>query len=279
MAIKISLTKGFDDDTFDTYVPQLSDNADIQNAFELFYYGDSTSGNTEGDVSLHKNIVDFDTRITSNTTFITGHDGATANIHGTMVGSDIVGTLDAQTLSNKTLSSPTLSGTTAATSGTIALGTNTSAITANGATLSAAEIGYLDSASANIQTQLNSKASNTDPVIIGEINTSGNVVGHITISSKASSYTLVLSDDGDLIEFTGSSAGSLTVPTNASVAFPIGTAITVLQAGTGQVTIVPETVAVIINSTPGLKTRAQWSVVTLIKRGTNTWLATGDLSA
>ena len=279
MAIKISLTKGFDDDTFDTYVPQLSDNADIQNAFELFYYGDSTSGNTEGDVSLHKNIVDFDTRITSNTTFITGHDGATANIHGTMAGSDVVGTLDAQTLSNKTLSSPTLSGTTTATSGTIALGTNTSAITANGTTLSAAEIGYLDSASANIQTQLNSKASNTDPVITGEINTSGNVVGHITISSKASSYTLVLSDDGDLIEFTGSSAGSLTVPTNASVAFPIGTAITVLQAGTGQVTIVPATVDVIINSTPGLKTRAQWSVVTLIKRGTNTWLATGDLSA
>jgi hypothetical protein len=279
MAIKISVTKGFDDDTFDTYVPQLSDNADIQNAFELFYYGDSTSGNTEGDVSLHKNIVDFDTRITSNTTFITGHDGATANIHGTMVGSDVVGTLDLQTLSNKTLSSPTLSGTTTATSGTIALGTNTSAITANGATLSAAEIGYLDSASANIQTQLNSKASNTDPVITGEINTSGNVVGHITISSKASSYTLVLSDDGDLIEFTSSSAGSLTVPTNASVAFPIGTAITVLQAGTGQVTIVPATVDVIINSTPGLKTRAQWSVVTLIKRGTNTWLATGDLSA
>jgi hypothetical protein len=279
MAIKISLTKGFDDDTFDTYVPQLSDNADIQNAFELFYYGDSTSGNTEGDVSLHKNIVDFDTRITSNTTFITGHDGTTENIHGTMAGSEVVGTLDTQTLSNKTLSSPTLSGTTTATSGTIALGTNSSAITANSATISATEIGYLDSASANIQTQLNSKASNTDPVITGEINTTGNVIGHITINSKSTSYTLVLSDDGDFLEFTGSSAGSLTVPTNASVAFPIGTVITVLQAGTGQVTITPATVDVVINSTPGLKTRAQWSVVTLIKRGTNTWLATGDLSA
>jgi hypothetical protein len=196
-----------------------------------------------------------------------------------MAGSEVVGTLDTQTLSNKTLSSPTLSGTTTATSGTIALGTNSSAITANSATISATEIGYLDSASANIQTQLNSKASNTDPVITGEINTTGNVIGHITINSKSTSYTLVLSDDGDFLEFTGSSAGSLTVPTNASVAFPIGTVITVLQAGTGQVTITPATVDVVINSTPGLKTRAQWSVVTLIKRGTNTWLATGDLSA
>jgi len=60
MATKISVTKEFTNDTFDTYVPDLTDNADIQNAFELFYYGNSEDGNATGDVSLHANIVDFD---------------------------------------------------------------------------------------------------------------------------------------------------------------------------------------------------------------------------
>jgi predicted secreted acid phosphatase len=44
MPIKISNTKGFDNKTFDTYVPELTDSADIQNALELFYYGNSENG-------------------------------------------------------------------------------------------------------------------------------------------------------------------------------------------------------------------------------------------
>jgi hypothetical protein len=113
MAEKISITKGFDNDTFDTYVPQLSDNADIQNAFELFYYGDSTVGNATGDVSLHANLVDFDSRITSTTSQITGHAGAVLDAHGIGAGNLIVGTGTTQTLTNKTinLTSNTLTGT------------------------------------------------------------------------------------------------------------------------------------------------------------------------
>jgi hypothetical protein len=34
---------------------------------------------------------------------------------------------------------------------------------------------------------------------------------------------------------------------------------------------------VTVNATPGLKLRAQWSSATLIKRGTDTWVAIGDL--
>jgi hypothetical protein len=111
VAKKISISKGFDNDTFDTYVPELTDSADIQNAFELFYYGDSTDGNAEGDVSLHKNIVDFDNRITSATSGLSGHTGSTSDVHGTGVGNLVVGTGTAQTLTNKTLSSPNITGT------------------------------------------------------------------------------------------------------------------------------------------------------------------------
>jgi hypothetical protein len=74
------------------------------------------------------------------------------------------------------------------------------------------------------------------------------------------------------------SANNLTVPLNSSIPFPIGTQITILQVGAGQTTITPIG-GVTINSTPGLKLRAQWSSASLIKRATNTWVAIGDLSA
>ena len=111
MAEKISITKGFSNNTFDTYVPQLTDNANIQDALELFYYGDSTSGNTYDPVnSLYTNIVDFDNRITASDNLITAHEAASSNVHG--IGeSDVVGTATPQGLYNKILISPILSGT------------------------------------------------------------------------------------------------------------------------------------------------------------------------
>ena len=70
----------------------------------------------------------------------------------------------------------------------------------------------------------------------------------------------------------------MTVPTNASVSYPIGTQINLIQTGAGQVTIVGDA-GVTVNGTPGLKFREQWSSATLIKRATDTWIAIGDLSA
>ena len=148
MAEKISITKGFDNDTFDTYVPELSDNADIQNAFELFYYGDSTDGNTVGDVSLHANIVDFDSRITSATSQITGHTGAISDVHGVGAGNSVVGTGTTQTLTNKTLTSPAITSPTV--TGTAVLPSTTSI-----GNVSSTEISYVDGVTSSIQTQLN----------------------------------------------------------------------------------------------------------------------------
>jgi hypothetical protein len=117
-----------------------------------------------------------------------------------------------------------------------------------------------------------------DKLKIGSLESVGNVVSHIATSVKTSSATLALVDDGTIVETSNSSANTITVPTNSSVEFPIGTQITLLQTGAGQTTITPAS-GVTINSTPGLKLRAQWSSATLIKRATDTWVAIGDLTA
>ena len=93
--------------------------------------------------------------------------------------------------------------------------------------------------------------------------------------TQATSYTLVLTDNGDIVEMSG--GGTLTVPTNASAPFPVGAQINILQTGASQVTV--GGAGVTINATPGLKLRAQWSMATLIKRATDTWVLVGDLSA
>jgi len=97
-----------------------------------------------------------------------------------------------------------------------------------------------------------------------------------TFNQQSSSYTLTIADSFKMIEM--SSGGTLTIPLNSSVAFPIGTAIDILQTGSSQVTIAGDS-GVTINSTPGLKLRTQWSSATLVKRATDTWVAMGDLTA
>jgi microcystin-dependent protein len=149
MAEKISSSKGFDDTTFDTYVPELSDNADIQNALELFYYGDSTDGNATGDVSIHANLVDFDARITLTTSGLSGHTGAISDVHGIGAGHSVVGTGTIQTLTNKTLTTPKLNENVTLTA------TSTELNILDGATLTTTELNYLDGTTSPIQTQIN----------------------------------------------------------------------------------------------------------------------------
>ncbi len=95
-------------------------------------------------------------------------------------------------------------------------------------------------------------------------------------NAQSSSYTLVIADSFKMIEM--SSGGTLTIPLEASVNFPIGTAIDILQTGSSQVTIAGAS-GVTVNATPGLKLRAQWSSATIVKRSSDTWVAMGDLVA
>lgn len=96
-------------------------------------------------------------------------------------------------------------------------------------------------------------------------------------SAKTASYTLALGDDGTLIQMAGATTNAITVPTNATVAFPIGSSIMVIQTSTVQTVISGAGVSFL--ATPGLKLRTQYSSATLIKVGTDTWAVMGDLAA
>lgn len=124
-------------------------------------------------------------------------------------------------------------------------------------------------------------------VSVTSIAATNNVVSHIDINAQAASYTLTLADDGKIIEINNASANTVTIPANATVAFPVGTQITIIQTGAGQ-TSLASAAGVTLNCTPqsatnAAKLRAQWSTVTLTKRGSlasdNLWVASGDLTA
>jgi hypothetical protein len=103
---------------------------------------------------------------------------------------------------------------------------------------------------------------------------------NISINTKTSGYTLVLTDAAKQVEMNLSSSNSLLIPTDASVAFPVGTTIVVVQLGTGQTTISAATPATTtLRYTPGNKMRTQYSTATLVKRAANDWILSGDLIA
>jgi hypothetical protein len=100
----------------------------------------------------------------------------------------------------------------------------------------------------------------------------------ITTNRQTASYPLVLGDADKLVEMNVGSANNLTVPTNASVAFPVGTQILIAQYGAGQTTVVASGGVTIRSSGNKLKLSAQYAMATLIKIATDEWYISGDLT-
>ena len=102
-------------------------------------------------------------------------------------------------------------------------------------------------------------------------------------AQTGTTYTFVLTDNGRLVTASNASAQTYSIPTNASVAFPIGTQINIIQIGAGQVTINAVTSGTTTISSTGAtatapKLRAQYSSATCIKAATDLWYVVGDIS-
>lgn len=100
-------------------------------------------------------------------------------------------------------------------------------------------------------------------------------------TQTGTTYTTVLDDNGKLVTLSNASAIAVTIPLNASVAYPVGAQINMVQLGAGQVTVSGAGGVTVVSTgataaTP--KTRAQYSTLTAVQTSTDNWLVMGDIS-
>lgn len=105
------------------------------------------------------------------------------------------------------------------------------------------------------------------------------ILGPASMTQQTTAYTLVLTDQGKVIEMTNSSDAAITVPPSGTVNFPVGTQIVVVRNAAGKVSFAPGVGVTIRSDTSKTYIATQYSAATLIKRGTDEWYLVGNLSA
>jgi hypothetical protein len=99
--------------------------------------------------------------------------------------------------------------------------------------------------------------------------------------TKTASHVLEISDAGRTIDMDVATANTVTIPTNASVPFLIGTQIAFIQTGPGQTSFTASNgvTTTILSKNSNKKISSRYSPATLIKKDTDTWILIGDLTA
>jgi hypothetical protein len=100
---------------------------------------------------------------------------------------------------------------------------------------------------------------------------------------NANAYTLTKTDEDSIIIMDSQTSfpNTLFIPQDVpdpSSNITVGTSIRVIQGNNGKITFSPAVPDVVeLRATPGNVTRDRWSLVTLTKLGTNIWILSGDL--
>jgi hypothetical protein len=126
----------------------------------------------------------------------------------------------------------------------------------------------------------------TFPVTTGDVLTAAtyNSLPTFTVgTANTADYTAVSADQYQVLEIMNkATAIAFKIPTNASVAFPVGTAITVLNIGAGTCTIsavTSGTTTILSAATvPASPTLAQYKSAVCIKTATDTWYVVGAVA-
>lgn len=124
------------------------------------------------------------------------------------------------------------------------------------------------------------------PAVTGDILTASMFNGLVAFtvdSDQTADYTAVLDDAYQtLVPMNKATAVAFKIPTNASVAFPVGTAITVLNKGAGAVTISAvtsgTTTVLSAGAVAAAPTLAQYKTAVCIKTATDTWYVVGAIA-
>jgi hypothetical protein len=119
----------------------------------------------------------------------------------------------------------------------------------------------------------------TGRTVITNGTTNGFSVGYLEMPQvSAGNVTLALSDSGKHYYSTASSPTTITIPNNANVAFATGAVITVVNQGTGNITIGRQNAATLYlggNATSASRTITTYGVATLLKVASDTWFING----
>ena len=160
-----------------------------------------------------------------------------------------------------------------------------------GLTASVTELNYSDGVTSAIQTQLDGKLANvvddTTPQLGGNLDVNGNdITGNPAIDGRRAivvepetSRTLSLNDAGDFIIATNvDESTTITIPTNASVAFTTGTEIDFIQKTAQELIIQADGVTLNGVDSGSTSITAQWGGATIKKIDTDEWIIVGKIN-
>jgi hypothetical protein len=173
------------------------------------------------------------------------------------------------------------------TSGTVTVSLSTPVSAANGGTgLSSLGTGvatWLETPSSSNLAAAVTDETGSGALVFGTTPTLTDAKINLGIDPETASYTAVLANNSQIVTMNNASANTFSIPTDASVDFPVGTQITVLQIGAGQTTIQAVTAGTTtINSTGATanapKLRVRYSSATCVKLSANNWVVIGDIS-
>jgi hypothetical protein len=197
------------------------------------------------------------------------HFGSGVNLSGVALLSSTNTFLSAATFSTS-ISSPNVSGT------HFGSGANLTAL--NASNISSGTLSNSLLPAAGTFTTSVSSPSGTFSVSLSSPNIYGNLVAPVT--TQTATFTLALANAGGVIRIAPSTNTTVyvNVPTDASVAFPIGTQTIFAQVSAATVTVSAAAGVTLLSYQSKTSLAAQNSVASLIKTGTNEWLLAGDIN-
>jgi len=124
------------------------------------------------------------------------------------------------------------------------------------------------------------------PALTGDVLTAATFNGLVAFTvdtAQTADYTAVLTDQYQVLKsMNKATAIAYKIPTNASVAFPVGTALTILNIGAGTCTIsavTPGTTTILsAGATAASPTVAQYKSAVCIKTATDAWYVVGGIA-